>query len=91
MPRRRVSAFESNDLDERILRELFQVLKAPPVDLIRAALERREARYRAGNIGSGPSESDFAHEELFAEERAKLAEVDFRGLSELRWQSSKTS
>ena len=32
-------SFQSNDLDESILRELFKVLKAPPIEILKSALE----------------------------------------------------
>ena len=67
-------SFCCNDLDQKILREVFKVLQAPPVDLIRAALERSRSKIQSRLHWIQSERARLSHEEHLAEERAKLAE-----------------
>ena len=66
-------SFCCNDLDERILREVFKVLQAPPVGMIRAALERSRSKIQTRLHWIESERARLAHEERLAEELAKLA------------------
>src|SRR5262245_31303741 len=70
-------SFCCNDLDERILREVFKVLQAPPIGMIRAALERSRSKIQTRLHWIESERERLAHEERLAEERAKLAHERF--------------
>jgi hypothetical protein len=64
--------FSSNDLEQCILRQVFKVLKAPPIDMLKAALKasRIKKQTRISRIES--ERERLAHEERSAQERADL-------------------
>jgi DNA invertase Pin-like site-specific DNA recombinase len=70
-------SFCCNDLDERILREVFKVLQAPPIDMIRAALEQSRSKIQTRLQWVESERERLAHEERLADERAKLAQESF--------------
>ena len=70
-------SFCCNDLDEKILREVFKILQAPPIDMIRAALEQSRSKIQTRLHWIESERERLAHEERLAEERAKLAAESF--------------
>jgi DNA invertase Pin-like site-specific DNA recombinase len=66
------TTFISNDFDQCILREVFKVLKTPPIDMLKSALEasRNKKQTRLDWIKS--ERERLAHEERMAQERAEL-------------------
>ena len=64
--------FECKDLEECILREIFKVLNAPPIELLKSALEesRKKNQTRLSSIES--ERERLAHEESIAQEQADL-------------------
>jgi hypothetical protein len=68
----RCISFSGYDLDQYILREVFKVLKAPPLDILKSALEasRSEEQTRLKWIES--ERGRLKHEERSARERADL-------------------
>ncbi len=70
-------SFCCNDLDERILREVLKVLQAPPIDMIRAALEQSRSKIQTRLHWIESERARLAHEERLAEELAKLATEGF--------------
>lgn len=68
--------FVSYEFDGYILREVFEVLKRPPLEMLQAALgeSRNQERTRANWIQSERERLD--HEEKRARERADLTEAD---------------
>ena len=73
MPKRRVSAFAVTISTKELLREVFKVLQAPPVGMIRAALEQSRSKIQTRLDWIESERARLAHEERLAEERAKLA------------------
>lgn len=65
-------SFRSDDLDQRILREVFKVLKAPPIDMLKAALETSRTKKQTRSKWIESERERFAHEERSAQERADL-------------------
>jgi hypothetical protein len=70
-------SFCCNDLDEKILQEVFKVLQAPPVDMIRAALEQSRSKIQTRLHWIESERERLAHEERLADERTKLAQESF--------------
>ena len=81
-------SFESKDLDESILRELFKVLKAPPIEILKSALEASRTKKQTRQDWIRSERERFAHEELVAQEhadacRGRFPQVYFRALEKL--------
>ncbi|MEX0802447.1 MAG: recombinase family protein [Candidatus Binatia bacterium] len=81
-------SFSSNDLDECIVREVFKVLKAPPIEMLNSALKasHRKKQTRLDWIRS--ERERLAREESIAQERAdvtrgRLPSVHFDALEKL--------
>jgi DNA invertase Pin-like site-specific DNA recombinase len=70
-------SFCCNDLDEKILQEVFKILKAPPIGMIRAALEQSRSKIQTRLDWIESERARLAHEERLADERAKLAAERF--------------
>jgi hypothetical protein len=65
--------FGSLELDRFIAREVLRVLKAPPVEMLKAALEASRTKKQARRDWIESEGDRLAHEERVAEERAELA------------------
>jgi DNA invertase Pin-like site-specific DNA recombinase len=70
-------SFCCNHLDEKILQEVFKILQAPPVGMIRAALEQSRSKIQTRLHWIKSERERLAHEERLADERAKLAQERF--------------
>jgi hypothetical protein len=80
--------FDSNDLDESILREVFKVLKTPPIEILKAALDASRIKHQTRQEWIRSERERLAHEEMVAQERADLCrgrfpEVHFAALQRL--------
>ncbi len=72
------TSFVSKDFDQHILQEVFKVLKAPPIEMLRSSLEksRRQKQSRASWIQA--ERERLAHEERMARARADLTHDSLR-------------
>jgi hypothetical protein len=80
--------FGTNELDEWILGELFKVLKAPPVEMLKSALERSRKKSQTRLSRTEFERKRLAHGESVARERADLTRgslpsVHFEALQQL--------
>ena len=80
--------FGTNELDEWILGELFKVLKAPPVEMLKSALERSRKKSQTRLSRTESERKRLAHDESVARERVELARgslpsVHFEALQQL--------
>jgi hypothetical protein len=67
------TCFCSLELDRFIAREVLKVLKAPPLEMLKAALEASRTKKQARLDWIQSERERLAHEERVAEERAELA------------------
>jgi hypothetical protein len=65
--------FSSPELDRFVVREVLKVLKAPPIEMLKAALEASRTKKQARRDWIESERERLAHEERVAEERAELA------------------
>jgi hypothetical protein len=66
-------SFISNDLDECILRQVFKVLRTPPIEMLKSALEASRKKKQTRLSGIQSERKQLAHEESIAREQAELA------------------
>src|SRR5262249_14948866 len=72
--------FSSLDLDRFIAREVLKVLKAPPLEMLKRALEASRTKNQARRDWIQSERERLAHEERVAEERAELARGKLQGV-----------
>jgi DNA invertase Pin-like site-specific DNA recombinase len=65
--------FTGSDLERCILRELFRVLKTPPIEMLKSALEAERKKYQTRLSWIESERERLSHEESVARERAELA------------------
>ena len=64
--------FTSNDFDHSVLREVFKVLEAPPIDMLKSALAESRSQNETRLSWIESERERLAHEECLAQRRADL-------------------
>jgi hypothetical protein len=81
--------FGSNDLEKAIVREVLNVLKAPPIEMLRATARASESEKQARLSRMESELKRLANEERAAQERVDLSSRAFRGSTAQRSKSWK--
>ncbi len=75
---RRCIRFTSCELEQYILTEVFKVLEAPPLEMLKAALEESRSQERSRLEWIESERERLAHEERIARDRAELSHGSLR-------------
>ena len=70
-------SFSCNELDQHILREVFKVLKAPPVDMLKAALKASQSKKQTRLNWIEGERERLVHAERLAQEHADLSRTKY--------------
>ena len=73
-------SFISNDLDECILRQVFKMLKGPPIEMLKSALEASRKKNQTRLSGVQSERERLEHEESIARECAELTRGSLRSV-----------